>query len=348
MTGPVPAVALVVCDLGPGTGVGHLMRCLALAEELRERDLEPWFVADASAVPFAAEQLRSRGFSWTAPPEPEALRTLVIRHGAALVVVDSYLLPAWVYADLRRTGAPLLAFVDGEPAGREADVYLNQNLGGEHVPANLADGSTYLGGIDFALMRDEILAPAAAPVRADDRPSVLAFFGGTDVHRAAPVVTELLVGTGVPFTATVVAATPALAEHVRAVPTGPGQDVTAVPPLSRLVDAVRSSDAVISAAGTSTWELMCLGAATALVVVADNQLAGFEAATTSGAALGLGRLTDLPGSGAASRTLRTLLTEPDVRRDLRRRARGLVDGQGRRRVVDAALDRISTRGALHG
>jgi len=340
-------VALIVCDLGPGTGIGHLMRCLALAEELRARDLEPWFVADAAAVPFAAEQLRARGFSWTAPPAPDALPTLAIRHGAALVVVDSYVLPASAYADLRSTGTPLLAFVDGAPGGREADVYLNQNLGGEHVPHGLAEGATYLGGIDFALMRDEILAPSTTPVRHDERPSVLAFFGGTDVHGAAPVVTELLVGTGVPFDATVVAATPELAERVRAVATGPGQDVTAVPPLGRLVDAVRGADAVVSAAGTSTWELMCLGAATALVVVADNQLAGFEAATTSGAALGLGRLTDLPESGAASRTLHTLLTEPDVRRDLSRRARGLVDGQGRRRVVDAALDRI-TRGALHG
>ena len=38
------------------------------------------------------------------------------------------------------------------------------------------------------------------------------------------------------------------------------------------------SDLVISASGTSTWELLCLGATAGLVCVVDNQEMGYERA----------------------------------------------------------------------
>ena len=37
------------------------MRCLALAEEVRRRDVEIVFVCDAHTVPWAAEQIAARG-----------------------------------------------------------------------------------------------------------------------------------------------------------------------------------------------------------------------------------------------------------------------------------------------
>jgi spore coat polysaccharide biosynthesis predicted glycosyltransferase SpsG len=263
---------------------------------------------------------------------------LVDDTGPALVVVDSYRLPPEVYATVRAAGVPLVALVDGDPAGREADVYVNQNLGGERRPEGLAPGATYLGGVEFALMRDEILRATAPPApRTGDRPRVLAFFGGTDPFGAAPAVAELLVRTGRPFEAVVVAADAALAERVRAVEPCPSQKLVAVAPLSPLASAVREADAVVSAAGTSVWELLCLGAAAAVVQVADNQRAGYAAVTAGGAAAGLGHLDGLPTDPAAARTAHALLTDPDLRAELRRRARATVDGQGRRRVVDAAL-----------
>lgn len=337
--GPGSPAALVVCDVGPGIGVGHLMRCLALAEELRDRGYAPVFAAAAESVPFAAEQLASRALPHVPPPTgPRGMLRLVDETGPALVVVDSYRLPAEVYATVRATGVPLVALVDGDPEGREADVYVNQNLGGEQRPAGIAPEATWLGGVGYALMRDEILRPATAPApRPGDRPRVLAFFGGTDPFGAAPVVAGLLVRTGLPFEAVVVAASASLADRVRAVEPGPGQDLVVVPPLSRLASAVRDADAVVSAAGTSVWELLCLGAASAVVQVADNQRAGYEAVTAGGAALGLGHLDRLSTDPAAGRTAAVLLGDPVRREQLRRRARATVDGRGRRRVVDAAL-----------
>jgi spore coat polysaccharide biosynthesis predicted glycosyltransferase SpsG len=95
---------------------------------------------------------------------------------------------------------------------------------------------------------------------------------------------------------------------------------------------------VLSAAGTTTWELLVLGACTALVCVADNQASGYQRAVTAGAAAGIGMLSDLVRDpAAATRTLAQLLRDPHARAALSRRAWHLVDGRGRQRVADALL-----------
>ena len=50
------------CDVGPAYGVGHLMRCVALAEEFAARGFEVVFSAEVDSVPFALDQLGRRGF----------------------------------------------------------------------------------------------------------------------------------------------------------------------------------------------------------------------------------------------------------------------------------------------
>ena len=128
-------------------------------------------------------------------------------------------------------------------------------------------------------MRDEILGCAAARTDRGDtgrHAVVLAFFGGTDPagaarsgpragrHRAA-------------FDATVVAATRRSRPRSR-----PFRSAG----VSASVDRCRSADLTAPggaadlwscAAGTSVWELLCVGAAAAVIWVADNQAAGVRA-----------------------------------------------------------------------
>ena len=65
--GTSPRTLLVRCDVGPAYGVGHLMRCVALAEEYAARGFEVVFSAEVDSVPFALDQVGSRGFRWVEP-----------------------------------------------------------------------------------------------------------------------------------------------------------------------------------------------------------------------------------------------------------------------------------------
>lgn len=336
MSSPRPVV--VRADAGPRLGVGHVMRCVALAEELAVRGHQVVFVADLDEVPWAHGQVTSRGFDAVQPPvsvEDEVPALLAL--DPDWVVLDSYELPGTVHAELLAADVDVLAFVDGDPTDRTGTVLVDQNIGAEDDTWALPDGVVRLAGLDYALMRTEILErrPAAPAVEEHPVPRVFAFFGGTDAYGAGPVLTRALIGTGEPFDLRVVAPSP----WSEPIEPGPGQRVTVIGPTDELADEVLAADLVVSAAGTSSWELLCLGAACAFVCVADNQVLSYGRAVEAGLGLGLGLLADVAEDPAsASAVLAGALADAGRRTDLRARAWARVDGRGRARVVDAFLD----------
>ena len=332
--------------MGPTRGVGHVMRSLALAEELVGRGAEVVFVCDSHTVPWANDQILARDIPvepavWTAGEHLE----LFARLGLDAVVFDSYDLDAEVFTAVRKAGIPTLAIVDGDLRGAEADLYVDQNLGSELDQPILPTGATRLAGLDYVLLRNEILAlrpPEPPAPQQTGVPRVFAFFGGTDAFGAGPYVVAALAATGVPFEATVVAPGEDLAKAIAAVDLADGQHVEVIGPTSQLAKAVTASDLVLSASGTSTWELLCLGATAGLVCVVDNQVMGYERAVATGAAAGVGLLSDLKqDQTAGAAVLRPLLTDPQERTRIATAGWKLVNGQGRARVVDAFLYLIS-------
>jgi spore coat polysaccharide biosynthesis predicted glycosyltransferase SpsG len=322
------------CDAGARTGVGHLVRCVALAEELTTRGAAVHFLADLGGVAWAEAQLEQRGLPWhPAPYDEVGLVGSVRRLGLDALVVDSYTLPPQHTAAVRAAGVPVLAIVDGDTRGQSADIYVDQNL---DTTLDVAGGA--LTGLDYALLRSAVreLRPIRAPVHADVRtPKVVAFFGGTDAYRAAPQVARLLTDAGVPFDATVVAADESLRAELLAVEPGPGQRFEIIAPTDHLPKLLAGADLVVSASGTSTWELLCLGRAAALVWVVDNQILGYDRTIARGYAAGLGRLGEFGGD--AVEVLRDLLTDPAKRTALAAAGWSAVDGRGVARVAGALL-----------
>lgn len=323
------------------------MRGVALAEEVVGRGGEVVFVCDSHTVPWAHEQLLRRGLGvepavWSAGEHIE----LVERLRVDAVVFDSYDLDPEVYTAVRATGVPTLAVVDGEFRGAEADILVDQNLAAELDRPDLPPDTLRLAGLEYVLLRDEILdlrPTEPALVREQSAvPTVFAFFGGTDAFGAGPTVVRALAASGVPFQARVVAPNESLAAAIGAVELEPGQRVQITGPTDRLAEQVVAADLTISASGTSAWELLCLGAATGLVCVVDNQIMGYERAIATGTAAGVGVLSDLrrdPEPAAAA--LKRLLTDPGERARLASSGWHLIDGHGRTRVVDALEERVS-------
>ncbi|GAA0798941.1 PseG/SpsG family protein [Spirilliplanes yamanashiensis] len=314
------------CDAGGLRGVGHLVRCVALAEELAARGAAVTFFGEVD-LPWAAGQLTARGLPLRPPGEL----------AGDAVVLDSYTLDPAVGAGLRAAGVRTCAIVDGDLRGQVADLYVDQNLDAELLAPALPPGATRLAGLRYALLRTAVRErrPAAPRAARPGPPRVVCFFGGTDAYRAAPVLARLLAATGAPCDATIVAADASLRAELAAVPPAPGQAFTVVDPTDELPALLAAADLAVSASGTSTWELLCLGVPAALVWVVDNQELGYDRTVAAGLAAGLGRLGALEPSAVA--TLRALLTDPAARAALAAKAFGAVDGRGVERVADALL-----------
>jgi len=327
------------CDAGARTGVGHLVRCVALAEELTARGVAVRFLSDLGGLPWAERQLVERGLPWhPAPYDPVGLVAAADRLALDAVVLDSYKLSGEHGAAVRASGRTVLAVVDGSLRGQVADIYVDQNLDAELLSPALPAGAIRLAGLDYALLRQAVRehrSPAPRD-RVTRTPKVVAFFGGTDAYRAAPVVARLLIGTGAAFDATVVAADESLRAALLALRPADGQRLEIIDPTDDLPKLLADADLVVSASGTSTWELLCLGLPAALVWVVDNQFTGYERTVSRGLAAGLGHLGELP-SDVARQTLRALLTDPCARAAIAARGWAAVDGGGVSRVADALL-----------
>ncbi|WP_018908190.1 PseG/SpsG family protein [Salinispora arenicola] len=331
------------CDAGAHRGVGHLIRCLALGEEFLARNAHVELLGTVADVGWAARQLATRGIPrHPGPNTPGELVTVAREHQLDVLVLDSYELDPACAGALRAAGIHTLAVVDGDTRGQDADLYLDQNLGA----GSIAEPDRLLAGTSYVLLRREVLdrrPTAPRPPTPTDRPRVLAFFGGTDAFGAAPPLTRLLLATGQPLDLTVVVARESIGAELATLRPGPQQTVRAVPPTDTLPDLIATADLVVSAAGTSTWELCCLGAPSALVCVVDNQRDSYHRVIREGVAAGLGELPGLVATGAsgdtaranAVLTLRELLTSAEHRAELAARAWALVDGRGRARVADA-------------
>jgi spore coat polysaccharide biosynthesis predicted glycosyltransferase SpsG len=312
------------------------MRCLALAEGLRDEGLEVLLLGALHGVALAERQVRDHGLEVLPAPDGTAgLMRLLDERSVTSLVVDSYTVPIEQYAAARSSGRPVVAIVDAAAPTLDADLLVNQNLDAERTMSAGHRGRV-LAGPAYALLRSAVtrLRPAAAPVAADPAYRVLVVAGGTDVADVAPRAVSLLLGTGRPLHLDVVCTTDGVRQRVSAAATVAGQHVVAHPPVDGLAALAAAADLVVSAAGTTVLELACLGRAMAVVTVADNQETGYAALVAAGAGHGLGPAARLGADERAiAAELGALLDDAHRRTELARNAYALVDGVGRRRVA---------------
>lgn len=313
MTGPWPAL-VVRPDDSPGVGAGHVMRTLALVE--RWSPTGPAVVALRSTdSPFASRVRAAGGRVVVAAgtEEDAGLGPIIEREAPAWVVLDGYGFGRPVQARVRATGTRVAVIDDhGHHGGYEADLVLDQNLGTtpEAVAAR-PDGAAALLGPRYALLRNEF---RRVPPEPDGRtPTVVVTLGGFAADCAEALADTL---------------TAELADrHLEVQATTPVRaGATAA-----MAGLLAGATVVVSAAGSTAWELCGLGRPAVLVAVAPNQEPVGAALEDAGAARYLGRLDDL-GPGVLADTVAALLVGRDTSA-LAARAGALVDGRGADRVV---------------
>jgi len=365
---------LLRCDGGGPLGVGHVIRSLALAEAAVGAGHEvvvaghfegSFLQGQLAAAPVEVAQLSA----WVADGDLQPLIDMVRRLRPDVLHVDSYLAPDGLRALVTSGGAgvrldgndPTSVVVsnmeDGTFGRRPADVVVDPTFGAE-LSARPADGTPWLlRGSRYAPVRQRVID--ARRRASDDRPpdhrppdhrpsdvivsgvgqvarSVLVVMGGTDPAGLAPGAVELLARTGRALEVTAIAVGEN-ADRARAAALGSRLSLNVLAPVDDLAAMMSAHDLVISAAGTSIWELCCIGVPTAVAWAVDNQREGYERVVAAGAAIGLGGpelgRDELGGDERAVDRLKRALTDPEVRARLVRAGRQIVDGLGAWRVV---------------
>ncbi len=320
------------CNAGGAYGMGHLLRCIALAQEASSRG---WRAVIGGEI---SDEAAARGRAIdpdidiaTFPPGQSHEWINHIQRGGSpdVVHIDSY---GDVPQALLGADAVISNMQDGRFGIRRADLAIDPNLGAERR-FERPDLSTYrLIGADAAVVRAQVREHRGAAPEVHDRFRVLVVIGGTDPEQLTGTVVRGLNGIEEPLDVVVVANGPQKGDIERSA-LGSQHRVVVEPFLSDLPGVAADQDLVISAAGTSVWDFACMGVPMALVCAVENQRSGYRAAVQSRLAIALG---EPPHADLVKNVAGISPAALNAQREAQSvHLRSVVDGLGAWRIVSA-------------
>jgi UDP-2,4-diacetamido-2,4,6-trideoxy-beta-L-altropyranose hydrolase len=328
-------------DACPEQGTGHVMRSLALAKSLTSKGLDVTFACSVVNVSWLSEYLEASGISITSVPKNSLLQGLIGLPKFDLVVVDSYEIASDEISALN-TVVPVLAIIDGSNRGIKASIYLDQNLGSEVNSDNpWYENSLTLFGAKYALVRSEVLEFRKTQIfqrTATEHRKLLVFLGGTDPRNYILQIARLLVGTRLNSITFIAPKT----VHEEIIELMQDRNCEVLEFTKQLPKLIAQFDAVISAAGTSTWDVATIGTPGGYLCVAENQKRSLIAIDKYGIGVNLGDLTKPKFSEVNFVSeIEKIIFDNELREGIWKSCRNLFDGNGSIRVSDAILEYLS-------
>ena len=345
-------------DAGGRMGTGHFIRCLTLAEALRDQGAQVRFVSRNLPQHLLA-MLDAKGMEFTPLPRETTqgpsdglahsdwLGTSQVNDARATgdaladqpwdwVVADHYALDQRWEAVIRASGPQLMVIDDLADRQHDCDVLLDANFYSDmatRYPGKVPAHCQLLLGPDYALLRPEFKSlRGQIAQRSGEVTKILVFFGGVDADNYTGLAIEALaslrltaqvdvvIGAQHPYRETL---QQACHEH--------GFVCHVQTP--RIAALMASADLAIGAGGTAVWERCVLGLPTISFCLAANQRRQITDAAEAG-------LLYAPEDGQSiahtiAQHTRLLMENPALLKLISKTAMQAVDGMGTTRVIAA-------------
>jgi UDP-2,4-diacetamido-2,4,6-trideoxy-beta-L-altropyranose hydrolase len=274
--------------------------------------------------------------------------TSVLRSKTAFVVLDGYHFGPEDHRLIQASGHNVVVIDDTAHCDRyDAEMIVNQNLGAHGLNYVCRPKTVLLLGPSYSLLRREF-AVGRKQVRTvrDFARRVLVTLGGADPQNITMKVIEALKHLG-NFTLDVRIVAGPENRHIENL----GSAVATLPfPTQLLTDVYDMADTMlwaelaITAAGSTCWELACLGVPAVTIVTAENQRGIAASLSDAGVTQDAGWYEGLSPRHLAG-IIESLLFANYRRLKMRQRGREMVDGCGAERVVSALIDYACARAA---
>lgn len=336
-------------DASSAVGGGHMMRCLALAEELSERGADVSFAVGKQSLE-------------TVPPLSRSGHGIVVLEGSNLAelseieeevgecdlfVIDHYERDDTFERKARSIAKTVLAIDDLPERLHDCDILLDQTFGRKTneyerlVPAN----AVVLTGTSYALLRRAFrtLRQSALQKRRRFHPAkpvrrILVSLGASDTdgltrwtldainQSKLDVSVDVVIGSADPRTLGLVDQAEQMSQPV--VFHGFDANVAAL---------MLTADLAIGAAGSSAWERCCMGLPSLMVVLADNQNDIGAGLQSTGAAK-LVSVSDFSCPDRFSESLVELASNASLLESMSAAAARICDGEGAGRIASLVYE----------
>lgn len=338
--------ALIRADGSQSIGLGHLVRCLTLAQALRKRGWCVVFMVRRNSA--AVKTLGSSGFKaeWLPSSLSEKEDGRLLRRTAARLAVSALIIDRnnpdtrgkKAFKDFlkeARSVPAVLVALDGLGHTEfRYDVLVLPFYGVKEMCLKFHPGTRTLLGAKYFLLGKDFKGMRRKSAK-KGVPSVLITTGGADPARLTEKMLEALRGTKYLFRATVVCGPAFGADRVRRirglVKLLPKRHSVSVAP-RRMQPLIRSADAAVISGGLTKYELAACGVPALSLSQSEEEARWTERFSKAGSLVHLGEGRQLSALRIRS-SFEHFLTDTAGRGSMAKKGPRLVDGRGAERVV---------------
>ncbi len=334
--------ALFRCDGNEEIGLGHLYRCLALADELREQHgVGVSFAMSHGPVGFELIEKAQYTVAQKHDGEDEAawFKCLVEADVPDLIVIDVRTgLSKKSVQGLKATGTTIVAIDDGSERRLASDMVFYPPVPQvERFDWTAFSGDKYVGW-EWTVIRSRFARQLQSV--ANENPTVLVTMGGSDpagMTEKAMAALNLLKGA---FT-TVVVLGPSFTrtKEVEAYALSMNRQFEIQKNVDDIKAVMARSDLAVASFGVTAYELAALGVPAIYLCLTKDHAESASAFVKEGMAVSLGVHDDVSVEGLAEK-VRELLGDKEKRTVISQKAASMVDGLGARRIAEAMVKRI--------
>ncbi|MCX6984289.1 MAG: UDP-2,4-diacetamido-2,4,6-trideoxy-beta-L-altropyranose hydrolase [Lentisphaerae bacterium] len=333
---------IIRADASISSGTGHLMRCVSLAQSLKDAGGEVTFAVSESPEntlkkiksEFAAVKIKSE--PGTGSDAAETIEK-ALAVNSKWVVTDGYHFDSKYQESIKAAGLKLLFFDDyGHCDKYSADIVLNQNsYASEKYYPNPDIFTRLLLGTKYSSLRREFLKYRSFKRETSETATkVLVTMGGSDplnttlkVLNSIKKITKRQLETKI----VVGGANPHLNSIEKEISKYP--NIQILKNVSNMPELMAWGDLAVSGGGTTCWEICLMKLPNMILYCADNQVPIAESLDKAGAAVNIGRASEI-SEQSISEKIEKLLCDSRRREAMSEESGKLVDGLGAERVAE--------------
>jgi len=326
-------------DASKELGIGHLMRCLALSEELVRKGNVCFFLSKIDN-----DELKNRIKKFDVNYQQiknnaniqEDLKFLINFskiNDIDWIITDHYGIDSQYIREIKQNKFNVLSVDDTAQIHYYSDIVLNQNVGTERLKFSSEKYTKFLLGIKYAILRDELLK-REGKIENNEVKKILLTFGGSETDNFILKILRVLepINENVEFLVVVGPFSQSynnIKEHAKET----SLEVKLIKSPENMAEVYLESDIAVSAGGSSCYELAYFGIPNLIITIADNQVNIAHELDKQKVSIYLGRKDEIKADQLKN-SLKDLIASHSLRKIMRQNGRKLVDGKGKERIVD--------------
>ncbi|MEW6607091.1 MAG: UDP-2,4-diacetamido-2,4,6-trideoxy-beta-L-altropyranose hydrolase [bacterium] len=332
--------AIFRTDGGAKIGLGHIRRCLSLAEGLSQKGIQCIFIT-RDIDPAVGKRIVANNHLVERLPAQADLKkdlsltiNLIKKHQPSLVITDSYGIDEHYLEQLKKLNVTLMSIDDLSKLHFCSDIVLNQNVGAKGDDYSTERYTKLLIGPKYALLgkslRDKHQLKKGIKRIAQN---ILVTLGGTDPDNQTLKVVRAIKPVKENLRITVVIGPGYLYEEILKEEIKTDNRFIIIRDPDDIFSLMEEADLAISAGGSTCYEIACLGVPNIILSLADNQKKVANGLANYGTSVNLGWFKEVTEE-QIKKAVEDLIKSRQKREEMSQKSKELVDGRGVERVVE--------------